>query len=168
MPLPANADEVCKRSFFCLVHLMKDYDILGNVNTLMPLSLRPSFYLISLLQLVIGMDQLGNYVWADTKTTFDQKGKRQINITVLDKKHAYTLLVATTPAGDALPFQQVWSGATMRSLPKATAEGMSEACKLSIHFAFAQSEKKTQSLQHIENERSRLYLLCWRRKLLNI
>ena len=31
----------------------------------------------------------------------------------------------------------------MRSLPKATAEGMSEARELGIHFAFAQSEKKT-------------------------
>ena len=122
---------------------MKDYDIPGKVSTLMPLSSRSSFYLISLLQLVIGMDQLGNYVWADTKTTFDQKGKRQINITALDEKRAYTLLVATTPTGDALPFQQVWSGATMCSLPKATAEGMSEARELGIHFAFAQSEKKT-------------------------
>ena len=54
---------------------MKDYDIPGKVSTLMPLSSHSSFYLISLLQLVIGMDQLGNYVWADTKTTFDQKGK---------------------------------------------------------------------------------------------
>ena len=122
---------------------MKDYDIPGKVSTLMPPSSRSSFYLISLLQLVIGMDQLGNYVWADTKTTFDQKGKRQINITALDEKHTYTLLVATTPAGDALPFQQVWSGATMRSLLKATAEGMFEARELGIHFAFAQSEKKT-------------------------
>jgi hypothetical protein len=60
-----------------------------------------------------------------------------------DEKRAYTLCVASTPAGDILPFQQVWSGKTKKALPAATAGGMTEAMELGFDFAVANSPKKT-------------------------
>ena len=44
-----------------------------------------------------------------------------------DEKRAYTLLVASTADGDFLPFQQVWAGASERSLPSRHAHRMQDA-----------------------------------------
>lgn len=74
-------------------------------------------------------------------TTYDEKGARQIDVAARDEKRAYTLLVASSAAGDILPFQQVWSGATSRSLPRKNIRASAEA--KGFHFAFAESKKKT-------------------------
>jgi len=57
------------------------------------------------------------------------------------KKHAYTLLVASSADRDFLPFQQVWSRATNCSVPSNRAPRMEEACEQGFDFAFAKSEK---------------------------
>lgn len=66
-----------------------------------------------------------------------------MDITGRDEKRAYTLCVRTTPTGAILPFQQVWSGKTRGSLPRANANGMAEAKELGFDFAVADSKKKT-------------------------
>lgn len=121
--IPENADKLCQRMFFRIVHLVNWYDI--------PLCL------------LINMDQLGIILLLANNTTYHDKGFRQVNVMGKDEKRAYTLCVASTAAGDALPFQQVWSGKTKGSLPKASATSMDEATANGFHFAFADSPKKT-------------------------
>ena len=66
-----------------------------------------------------------------------------MDIVAKDEKCAFTLLVASTADGDFLPFQQVWAGASDRSLPSKNAPQMQDALDRGFDFAFVKSEKKT-------------------------
>ncbi|KAG1852584.1 hypothetical protein C8R48DRAFT_749777 [Suillus tomentosus] len=93
-------------------------------------------------KLLVGFNQIGNYILPSSGTTFAERGSEQVDIVAKDEKRAYTLLVASAPEGTFLPFQQVWSGASERSLPSAGAPGMMEAKERGFDFAFAESDKK--------------------------
>ncbi|EGO28001.1 hypothetical protein SERLADRAFT_435774 [Serpula lacrymans var. lacrymans S7.9] len=121
--IPDNADDLCEAAFFRIVHLANWYDI--------PLSL------------LINMDQTGVYLVPGNNVTFNDRGAKQVNIASKDEKRAYTLVVASSCAGDLLPFQQVWSGASVKSCPTGNAKGMEEALDRGFHFTFANSPKKT-------------------------
>jgi hypothetical protein len=87
------------------------------------------------------MDQIGVYILPNSGYTFEKRGSEQIDIITKDEKRAYTLLVASSADGDFLPFQQVWSGATNRSVPSDRAPHMAEARERGFDFTFAKSEK---------------------------
>ncbi|EKM55812.1 uncharacterized protein PHACADRAFT_58383, partial [Phanerochaete carnosa HHB-10118-sp] len=89
------------------------------------------------------MDQLDMYILPHQQLTYYEKGARQVDAAGKEEKRAYTLCVASTAAGDILPFQQVWSGKTKASLPKTIAPSMAEAKELGFHFTFANSAKRT-------------------------
>ncbi|KAF8911441.1 hypothetical protein CPB84DRAFT_1646307, partial [Gymnopilus junonius] len=91
------------------------------------------------------VNQVGNYILPSSSRTFHDKGAAQVDAVAKDEKRAYTLLVASTPAGDFLPFQQVWGGQSIRSVPQRTAPGMDEAQACGMHFAFAQSSTSPRS-----------------------
>ncbi|KAG1802170.1 uncharacterized protein HD556DRAFT_1304341 [Suillus plorans] len=121
--LPADAEETCEECFFRLVYIMKWYNV-------------PP-------KLVVNFDQVGCYLLPNSSTTFHECGSKQVDIVAKDEKRAYSLLVASTADGDFLPFQQVWAGASERSLPSHDAHGMNNAIERGFHFAFAKSDKKT-------------------------
>ncbi|GLB39952.1 hypothetical protein LshimejAT787_0704620 [Lyophyllum shimeji] len=121
--LPDDAMEQIERTFYRVVHLVNLYDI-------------PP-------ELVINMDQTGVILLMSKKRTFAPTNSKQVDISFHDEKRAYTLCVASTPAGDILPFQQVWSGKTANSLPNASAPGYSDALEEGFDFAFADSPKKS-------------------------
>ncbi|KAJ3493456.1 hypothetical protein NLJ89_g11016 [Agrocybe chaxingu] len=123
--IPADAADVCERAFFRLVYAMKWENI-------------PP-------RLVINVDQMGMYVLPCNSRTFHDKGAKQVDAVAKDEKCAYTVLVASTPTGEILPFQQVWGGKTSASLPKGTAPGMDKAREYGFHFAFAASESSPRS-----------------------
>ncbi|TFY72179.1 hypothetical protein EVG20_g820 [Dentipellis fragilis] len=104
--IPENAPEVCERAFFRAVYLMKEYDI--------PAKAR--------------------HVLTGNSSTYHERGAKQVDIVAKDEKRAYTLLVASTPSGSILPFQQVWSGSTHRSLPVGGADGMDEAHQQNCNY----------------------------------
>ena len=60
-----------------------------------------------------------------------------------DEKCTFTLLVASTANGDFLPFQQVWAGASVRSLLSQNAPWMQDALDRGFNLVFAKSNKKT-------------------------
>ncbi|KAG6877107.1 hypothetical protein C0992_010825 [Termitomyces sp. T32_za158] len=124
--LPEDAPEQCERTFFRLVYAMKWQNI-------------PA-------QLLINVDQLGNYLLPNLTYTWHDTGAKQVDSNTKDEKRAYTLLVASTPTGEFLPFQQVWSGKTKNSLPRETALRMNEAQKYGMHFTVANSQ--TSPLSH--------------------
>lgn len=53
------------------------------------------------------MDQMGNVIVPGNNTTYEKKGSKQVDVAFKDEKRASTLTVATTCAGDILPFQQI-------------------------------------------------------------
>jgi hypothetical protein len=119
--IPENHEELCKEAFMRFVNVIAHHEI--------PLSL------------VVNMDQQGITLLIGNDHTYDEKGIKQIDITARDERRAYTLCVASTPTGILLPFQQVWGGQSSRSLPEEVYRASAE--KKGIHFAFAQSQKKT-------------------------
>lgn len=95
-------------------------------------------------QLVINYDQTGVYIRPNHSQTFEVRGSKQVSVTGNDEKRAYTLGVASAANGTLLPLEQIWSGLTKKSLPKAaSADGFAEAKDRGFHFAFAASKKKT-------------------------
>ena len=87
------------------------------------------------------MDQIGVYILPNSGYTFEKHGSDQVDIVAKGEKRAYTLLVASSADGDFLPFQQVWSGATNRSVPSDGAPRIEEARERGFDFTFAKSEK---------------------------
>ncbi|KIK73435.1 hypothetical protein PAXRUDRAFT_178440, partial [Paxillus rubicundulus Ve08.2h10] len=120
--LPTNAEDKCEEEFFHLVYIMKWHRV-------------PP-------KLVVGFDQIGTYILPSNGSTWAEHGSHQVDIVAKDEKCAFTLLVASTPDGTFLPFQQVWAGASTQSLPSAKAPGMAKACAHGFDFAFAKSAKK--------------------------
>ncbi|KAL1697939.1 hypothetical protein EV121DRAFT_165119, partial [Schizophyllum commune] len=53
--------------------------------------------------LLIDLDQLGNYVLPSNSFTYEEKGAKQVDVVAKDEKHTYTLVVASSAAGDFLP-----------------------------------------------------------------
>ena len=88
------------------------------------------------------MDQLGVVLLLTNNTTYHNKGARQVDVSGKDEKCAYALCVASTAAGDSLPFQQVWNRKTKVSSPTATVAGMEEVKEIDFEFAFASSPEK--------------------------
>lgn len=93
--------------------------------------------------------------------TFHDCGSEQVDIVAKDEKRAYTLLVASTADGDFLPFQQVWSGASDRSLPSQNAPRMQDAIDQGFDFAFAKSAKKTSHFSTVKTMKEVIYLVQW-------
>lgn len=92
--------------------------------------------------LIVNMDQQGVTVLIGNDHTFDETGAKQVEIVARDERRAYTLCVASTPAGTLLPFQQIWSGAREdRTLPSKSVLASAEA--KGLRFTVAKSEKKT-------------------------
>ncbi|KAG7099906.1 hypothetical protein E1B28_001705 [Marasmius oreades] len=123
--LPADADDQCERTFYRLVYPM----LWDNIPP----------------ELVVNVDQLGVYILPNGSMTYHTKGTKQVDIVGKEEKRAFTLLVASTPSGDFLPFQQVWGGRSKLSLPSKNATGFSEALDRGFHFAFAASESSQRS-----------------------
>ncbi|KXN80633.1 hypothetical protein AN958_09263 [Leucoagaricus sp. SymC.cos] len=123
--IPPDAADICERAFFRLVYAIEWFDI-------------PS-------KLVVNVDQVGVYVLPNSSYTFHDKGAVQVDAAGKDEKRAYTLLVASTPSGDVLPFQQVWGDKSQQSTPSNSAPGMTDALKRGMHFTVAASEKNPRS-----------------------
>jgi hypothetical protein len=119
--IPADWQDLCEAAYFRYVHVINRYKI-------------PA-------ELVINMDQQGVLVLIGNNTTYDERGAKQVDIAAKDERRAYTLCVSSTPAGDLLPFQQIWGGQSPKSLPTASVRKSAES--KGFHFAFAQSPKKT-------------------------
>ncbi|KAJ6471333.1 hypothetical protein C8R45DRAFT_836409, partial [Mycena sanguinolenta] len=69
-------------------------------------------------------------------------GSKQVDLVAKDEKRAYTMMLASTPAGDFLPVQAVWAGKTGGSLPTKNAKKMQEAVDRGFIFSSAKSFKK--------------------------
>ncbi|KAJ7660863.1 hypothetical protein DFH06DRAFT_1472135 [Mycena polygramma] len=119
-------------------------------------------------ELIVNADQAGNYVLPSSSHTFHDRGAKQVDIVGKDEKRAYTMMIASTPAGDFLPVQSIWSGKTAGSLPNADAEKYQDAIDRGFVFSAARSKKKTSHFSTIATMEDwvRLVLAPWRAKFL--
>ncbi|KAJ6546336.1 hypothetical protein B0H10DRAFT_1740759, partial [Mycena sp. CBHHK59/15] len=64
------------------------------------------------LQLVINTDQAGNCLLPVSNHTVHDCMVKQADVIAKDEKRAYTMMLASTTAGDFLPIPVIWSNKT--------------------------------------------------------
>ena len=71
--------------------------------------------------------------------TWAKKGSKQVALVGAEEKRAFTLLVSQAVAADgtALPFQAVYQGATMKSLPSPYALKMADVKAAGMQLEFS-------------------------------
>ncbi|KAJ7883608.1 hypothetical protein B0H13DRAFT_1513653, partial [Mycena leptocephala] len=113
-------------------------------------------------------DQAGNYLLPASGHTFHDRAAKQVDVVAKDEKRAYTMMVASTPTGNFLPTQAIWSGKTPGSLPKLSADKMNEAISRGFVFSSAKSQKKGSHFATFSTmeEWVRGVLVPWREKVL--
>ncbi|KAJ7835702.1 hypothetical protein B0H13DRAFT_1652546, partial [Mycena leptocephala] len=113
-------------------------------------------------------DQASNYLLPASGHTFHDWAAKQVDVVAKDEKRPYTMMLASTTAGDFLPVQAIWSGKTPGSLPKMSAEKMEEAVRCSFVFSSTKRKKKTSYFANFPTmeEWDRKVLVPWRNKVL--
>ncbi|KAF9520263.1 hypothetical protein BS47DRAFT_1287271, partial [Hydnum rufescens UP504] len=77
-------------------------------------------------ELVINVDQTGVCLIPARNKTWVPTGSKQVNTFGKEEKQQFTLMVASSAAGDLLPFQAIIKGKTLRSLPSNNSQAEGE------------------------------------------
>lgn len=85
----------------------------------------------------VNMDQTQVVYQMGGGLTFDVIGSSQVPVLGLEEKRAFTLVVAVSAAGDLLPFQAIFQGKTLQSVPSRAAQCRAEADKMNFHFEYS-------------------------------
>ncbi|KAF9509948.1 hypothetical protein BS47DRAFT_1319917 [Hydnum rufescens UP504] len=104
--LPDDWEKQCKDQFMCLSHYIKMFNV-------------PAKLIINTDQTGVCLIPAGNKTWAPT-------GVKQVTTMAKEEKCQFTLMVASSAAGDMLPFQSIHKGKTAVSLPLAKAHARGE------------------------------------------
>jgi hypothetical protein len=96
---------------------------------------------------IINFDQTGvHYVPMQGQRTYELVGAKDISITGTEDKRAFTVVVASTLAGDVPPLQMVFGGTTANSLPtRLVTAGLTEA---GHHITHSHNHWSTQQTMH--------------------
>ncbi|KAF7371625.1 DDE superfamily endonuclease [Mycena venus] len=105
--IPANHPELLMAAFLCEAMAVRDHAI-------------PA-------ELCVNTDQTQIVYQQGTKTTWDEKGAKQVATVGQEEKRAFTLVPSISRSGDKLPFQAIFSGKTDASLPRLGSRGYREA-----------------------------------------
>jgi len=95
--VPADWEKQCKDAFLWLVAVIRTYRV-------------PPKLVLNADQTSLCLIPTGNKTWAE-------KGAKQVNVFGKEEKRQFTLMVATSAAGDILPFQPIHKGKTAGVLP---------------------------------------------------
>ncbi|KAF9555305.1 hypothetical protein CPC08DRAFT_617115, partial [Agrocybe pediades] len=98
--IPDNWEDLCERSTIRKAHLIKEYDI-------------PS-------RLYVNSDQTQVVYAPGNKLTYAKIGCQQVSLVGGDEKRAFTVMVSVSNDGLLLPFQAIYEGKTLASIPSAT------------------------------------------------
>ncbi|KIJ38219.1 hypothetical protein M422DRAFT_146807, partial [Sphaerobolus stellatus SS14] len=108
--VPVDAPAQIRRSFIHQAKLIRDFNI--------PDELR------------VNADQQQTHFQMGSDRTWAPSGDKQVAGVGKEEKRAFTLLVAVSASGELLPFQAIWDGVHIRSLPKLAPEIATEFRKL--------------------------------------
>ena len=117
---PENADELLQKSAIRQAISIRNFSI--------PASLR------------VNSDQTQVVLQGGAKVSWHRTGDTQVTTHGLDEKRAMTLLVGVSASGCLLPFQSMWQGATVRSLPSAHSPGYDDAISKGFLFEFTKTQ----------------------------
>jgi hypothetical protein len=110
--LPENHEEILTKAFLREAYIIRDHAI--------PAALR------------VNTDQTQLIYQQGTKTTWNEKGAKQVATVGQEEKRAFTLVPSIAADGTLLPMQAIYAGQSSRSLPNPSSPGYDEA----IDFGF--------------------------------
>lgn len=96
--LPADAEDQMEACAFRLAIAITDHDIPATC--------------------VVNGDQTGNTFSQSGQSTYAETGTNQVTVVGKEDKRAFTIMVGISMSGDVLPFQVIYTGQTVTSLPK--------------------------------------------------
>lgn len=114
---PQNWEDLCERSFFRKAFAIKEEDI-------------PS-------ALYVNSDQTQVVYAPGNRMTWAKKGSKQVALVGAEEKRAFTLLVSVAADGTALPFQAIYQGGTVKSLPSPHAPKMADVKAAGMQLEFS-------------------------------
>jgi hypothetical protein len=80
---------------------------------------------------VFNADQTGvTLVPSGNDRTYDMKGGKDVSVIGSEEKRAFTVCIGSAAGGTILPFQSIWKGKTINSLPKTR----NECERLRFHY----------------------------------
>ncbi|KIO20133.1 hypothetical protein M407DRAFT_16027 [Tulasnella calospora MUT 4182] len=85
-------------------------------------------------ELIINFDQTNIVYSHGSSTTWAPTGSKQVAVVGLEEKRAFTVVVGVTCAGQAVPFQVIYKGATTASVPSPAATSYTDCRNLGFRF----------------------------------
>ena len=113
--VPDGVTYILSNAFFRLVHTISENSVA--------------------IGLTVNTDQTMVTYAAGASETYAPKGSKQVEVVGKDEKRGFTAVVGISMSGEVLPFQAIFSGTTVRSLPSPKARDYEKATKtLKFHF----------------------------------
>jgi hypothetical protein len=97
--------------------------------------------------------------------TFETLGSKQVSVSGLEEKHAFSLVVAISGKGDVLPFQGVYQGMTIASTPSNKAHGYAEAIKRGFLFDYSGMKTYWCNIVMMQRWVSKILVPYWKAKM---
>ncbi|EJD40365.1 hypothetical protein AURDEDRAFT_22701, partial [Auricularia subglabra TFB-10046 SS5] len=85
----------------------------------------------------VNTDQTQSIFAYGTAMTWSATGEKQVGVVGQEEKRAFTLNVGVSMDGVLLPFQAIYSGKSVRSLPRSDAPGRERAQELGFLFEYS-------------------------------
>ncbi|THU87638.1 hypothetical protein K435DRAFT_821867 [Dendrothele bispora CBS 962.96] len=128
---PANWKDIVEAAFLREASCIRDYNI--------PAALR------------VNTDQTQSVYAPGTKTTWNEKGVKQVDISGKDDKRAFTLVPSISASGEVLPMQAIYKGYTTQSCPSPHTPAYIEAQKLGFSLEPSGTETYWSTLETMKN-----------------
>ena len=113
----------------------------------------------------VNMDQTQVVYQMGGGLTFEVIGASQVPVLGLEEKRAFTLVVAVSGLGELLPFQAIFQGKTIQSLPKKNARGHAESDKLGFIFEYSGTGTYWSNLETMKTWVQKILVPYWRAKM---
>ncbi|QRW01281.1 DDE superfamily endonuclease [Ceratobasidium sp. AG-Ba] len=89
---------------------------------------------------IVNADQTQVIYSSGDQKTWNASGERQVHVLGADEKRAFTLMVAVSGSGALLPFQAIYAGKSVRSVPDKNTPGYSEAQQLGFLLEYSKTK----------------------------
>ena len=119
--LPANLDDVLREHLCRLILTMRNC-------------------VIAHAAFDVNIDQTNSVYQPNSTSTFEEVGSKQVAVVGKDEKRAATIVVGASASGDLLPWQLIYEGRSVRSLPSKNCPGYKEALCLGFLVSISNTD----------------------------
>ncbi|KAH9840658.1 uncharacterized protein C8Q71DRAFT_675425, partial [Rhodofomes roseus] len=86
-------------------------------------------------EVAVNADQAGVMLFPTGKYTYEKRGSKDVSVAGHEERRQFTIVTASSMAGQIIPFQSVWGGTTDQSLPSRSDPNWPTANLLGFRYA---------------------------------